>query len=108
ERERRIRKGRKIIRAVGAAAFAHRAHEVRLGPFSDAGFGMRRDVRTVESAERGLQRAPASERHRLVLATLFRLDGMAADAAAGLGEILAALRVALREAGRGDPEKEKP
>src|SRR6185436_11010489 len=107
-RERRIRKGREIVRAVGATAFAHRAHEVGLRPFADAGLRMRRDVRPVESAERCLQRAPAGERHRLVLASLFRLGGVTADAAAGLGEIFAALGVALREAAGRKPQKEKP
>ena len=50
------------MRAVGPAPFAQRADEVLLGPAADARLRMRRDVGTVEGAERRLQRAPAGER----------------------------------------------
>ena len=80
------------MRAVGAHAFAHRAHEVCLRPAADAGVRMRRDVRPVEGTEGRLQRAAARVRRRI----LARLR-MAADAARGLGKILAALGIALRQ-----------
>src|SRR5207302_10419457 len=82
-----------VVGAIGPLAQAHRAHEIGLAPAADPGVGMRRDVGAVERAERRLERPATGVRLRARL----RL-GMAADAAACLGEIQAALDVTLRVA----------
>src|SRR5438445_13584012 len=89
-RERGIRKGGEIILAVGPIAFAHRAKEIGLGPASEPRLRVRGDVRAVERPERRLERAAAGEGNGILL-----LFGVAADAAAGLGEIFAPFRIAL-------------
>src|SRR5688572_24448523 len=87
ERERWIRERRIVMRAVRATPFTHCAHEVRLGPATDARLGVRREVRPVESAKRRFQRAPAGIGHRLLT-----LLGVTAETATGLRQVFAALR----------------
>src|SRR5258706_2971632 len=91
------------MRAIGPLAFAQCFGEIGNGPAADAGLGMRRDVRAVERAERRLQRAPAGVRRRVLAVVV-----MPADAAARLGQVSAALRVALGRDERGAQEKKKP
>src|SRR5258706_2490923 len=102
--ERRVRKGRKIMRAIGSLAFTHRAHEVGLRPASEPGDGMRRDVRPVKSAEGRLQRAASRIRH-----SVFARVRVATDAAARPRNIAAAPRVALLcKHAEGAQQKKKP
>src|SRR5438105_12550176 len=91
------------MRAVRPLAFAQRAHEICERPAADAGLRMRLDVRAVERTERRLERASAGIRHGVL--TLF---GVTAKAAARLGEVLAALRIALRQCERSPQQKKKP
>src|SRR5690348_15219464 len=92
------------MRAVGTYALTQRPNEIGLGPSANSGLRVRRDVRTEKGSERRLQGSPASKNRR----ALFCL-GMAADATAGLGEIQAALRIALRKGGRRKKRKrERP
>jgi len=74
--------------AIRPHAEAHRPDEILLAPATDPGARMRRDVRAEESTERGRERAPAG----IGLRVRPRL-GVAADAAGGLRNIEAALRV---------------
>src|SRR5215469_16022523 len=57
--EARIRKDREVVCSVGPHPFAECAQKLRVGPTADAGFRIRRDVRTVEGPEWGGER-PAS------------------------------------------------
>src|SRR5690349_589787 len=102
-RERGIRKRRKVVRAIGTPAFAHRAREIRERPAPDARLRIGRDVRAVERAEGRFER-PAAREGSCALARL----GMTADATARSGEILSALGIALRERGAGEQQKKKP
>ena len=88
------------MRAVGTASFTQRADEVRLGPAPDAGLRMRRDVRPVKRAERRLQRATAGIGRRLLL-----FLGMAAEAAARLRKVLAALGSPCAKTGAAEKAK---
>src|SRR5690348_6923280 len=78
--------------AVGTPSLTHRSLEIRFAPAPETGLRIGRDVRAVERPEGRLQRAPAGERNGALL--VFRVT---ADAAACLGEIFAALCVALRQ-----------
>ena len=70
---------------------AHRAHEIGLSPTPDPGLLVRRDVRAVERAKRGLQRAATRIGDGVLLVL-----GVTAEAAAGLGKIFTTLGVTLR------------
>src|SRR5581483_7639265 len=91
-RERGVRERGEIVRAVGPLAEAHRADEIGLGPAAESRVRVGRDVRPVERPERRLERPPAGEGLGVLLVL-----GVAADAAARLGDVFAALGIALRE-----------
>ncbi len=82
-RIRRVRHRGIKPRAVGPHAVAHRVVELLVGPRSDAGLGVRRDVRRGDVAERRLDRATAGERLAAVL------DRVTRHAIGGGGEIAA-------------------
>lgn len=50
------------MRTVRAHAFAYRASELLLGPLTDAGFGIGRDVRGIDFSERRLEGQTAGVR----------------------------------------------
>src|SRR5258708_19356252 len=104
-RERRIGKGREIVGAIGTQAVAHGLDEVPFAPVPDAGILIGGDVRAVKSPEGGFQRTTAGKGHCALL-----LFGVAADAAAGLGEVLPPLPVPFPKPslkGREEDERKK-
>ena len=77
-----VRERREEMPAFAVDAFAHRARKGRERPAADAGLGVRRDVGAIDGAERRLER-------RATGVGLAALGGVAAQAVADVGELLA-------------------
>src|SRR2546425_7074089 len=77
-----VGKRREEMAAFAVDAFAHRARKGLERPAADAGFGVRGDVGAIDGAERRLERRAAG-----IGLAAFR--GMAAQAVADMGELLA-------------------
>lgn len=79
--------------AAGAVyAIPHGAPERRLGPSADTGFGVRRDVRCIESSKRRRHAAPAGVRPSAI-------DSVADGTVADSGQLRAFADLIAREGG---------
>ena len=83
-RIRRVREDRKIVLAFGAQPKSERTQKLVIGPFTDAGLSVRRDVRAVVSAEGRLESASPRERRAFSF-----LVCVATDAISGARKIVA-------------------
>jgi len=77
------RKDRKIVLPLGIQATLERLNEISVGPFTDAGLGVRRDVGAIVNAEGCLESAPPRERSAIAL-----LVRVTTDATTGTNKIV--------------------